>query len=75
MSLEAQILVDPTTNCFISTLEVSESPYGWSATFLNNNCSNLRMIFHYTGVDFQDNRLTMEEWQDYKQSLFLNADE
>lgn len=26
------------------------------------------MIFHYESVDFQDTRLTMEEWQDYKQS-------
>jgi len=27
----------------------------------------IRMIFHYEGVEFQDTRLTMDEWADYKQ--------
>ncbi|KAI6183505.1 hypothetical protein M3Y97_00496200 [Aphelenchoides bicaudatus] len=31
----------------------------------------IRMIFHYESVDFQDTRLTMEEWQDYKQGKFV----
>ena len=27
-----------------------------------------RLIFHYAGVDFEDNRLTKTEWPQYKSS-------